>query len=153
MKLGKFAAVMLGTLFAGSMAVGLASCGGPADGPSDTAEPTVEVDEGITIDGVFDESFYTGRNWLALNKVMQKSGQTETGTLEMTTYFSETGIVVAAHIVDSRAAVSGSSVATSDQTCFSGYFAFGDTTSTGDDVYEVENTASKFPNLFRESCR
>lgn len=130
------------------MAAGLAGCGGPADELSNNTDSTVKVDEGITIDGTFDESFYTGRNWLTLNKRMQQSGQTETGTLEMTTFFSGTGIVVAAHIVDSRAAVSGSSVATSDQTCFGGYFAFGDTTSTGDDVYEVENTAS---NLFKIS--
>ena len=135
-------------LTCGLMAAGLAGCGGPADELSNNTDSTVKVDAGITIDGTFDESFYTGRNWLTLNKRMQQSGQTETGTLEMTTYFSETGIVVAAHIVDSRAAVSGSSVATSDQTCFSGYFAFGDTTSTGGGVYEVENTAS---NLFKIS--
>ena len=47
-------------LTCGLMAVGLASCGGPADGPSDTADSTVKVDAGITIDGTFDESFYTG---------------------------------------------------------------------------------------------
>lgn len=119
-RLGKFTVVMLGTLLMGCTM--FAGCGDPADGASDTTGATVEVDEGITIDGVFDESFYTGRNWLSLNKIMQQSDRTETGTLEMTTYFSETGLVVAAHIVDSRAAVYSSSAATSDQTCFSGYF-------------------------------
>ena len=145
-RLGKVAAIMLGTLLMGCTV--FAGCGGSADGPADTTGQTVEVDKGIAVDGTFDESFYTGRNWLTLNKRVLQNDQTETGTLEMTTYFSETGIVVAAHIVDSRAAVSGSSVETSDQTCFSGYFAFGDTTSTGDDVYEVENTAS---NIFKIS--
>ena len=113
-----------------------------------TSGSSVVVDTGINIDGVFDESFYSGRNWLKANKILEQSGQTETGTLEMTTYFSETGIVVAAHIIDSRAAVYSSSVETGNQTCFSGYFAFGDTTTTGDDVYEIENTAS---NVFKIS--
>ena len=113
-----------------------------------TSGSSVAVDPGINIDGVFDESFYTGRSWLKANKILEQSGQTETGTLEMTTYFSGTGIVVAAHIVDSRAAVYSSSVATGNQTCFSGYFAFGDTTTSGDDVYEIENTAA---NTFKIS--
>ena len=113
-----------------------------------TTGSSVTVDQGIVIDGVFDEAFYTNRKWLKANKILQQSGQTETGTLEMTTYFSETGIVVAAHITDSRAAVYSSSVATGNQTCFSGYFAFGDTTTSGDDVYEVENTAA---NMFKIS--
>lgn len=113
-----------------------------------TSGSSVVVDPGINIDGVFDESFYSGRNWLKANKILEQSGQTETGTLEMTTYFSETGIVIAAHIVDSRAAVYSSSVATGNQTCFSGYFAFGDATTTGDDVYEIENTAA---NVFKIS--
>ncbi len=113
-----------------------------------TTGSSVVVDPGIVIDGVFDESFYTGRSWLKANKILEQSGQTETGTLEMTTYFSETGIVVAAHIVDSRAAVYSSSVATGNQTCFNGYFAFGDTTTSGDDVYEIENTAA---NVFKIS--
>lgn len=113
-----------------------------------TSGSSVAVDPGINIDGVFDESFYTGRNWLKANKIWEQSGQTETGTLEMTTYFSETGIVVAAHIVDSRAAVYSSSVETGNQTCFNGYFAFGDTTTAGDDVYEIENTVA---NVFKIS--
>ena len=113
-----------------------------------TTGSSVTVDQGIVIDGVFDEVFYTNRKWLKANKILQQSGQMETGTLEMTTYFSETGIVVAAHITDSRAAVYSSSVATGNQTCFSGYFAFGDTTTSGDDVYEVENTAA---NMFKIS--
>ena len=113
-----------------------------------TSGSSVVVDPGINIDGVFDESFYSGRNWLKANKILEQSGQTETGTLEMTTYFSETGIVIAAHIVDSRAAVYSSSVATGNQTCFSGYFAFGDATTTGDDVYEIENTVA---NVFKIS--
>lgn len=115
---------------------------------ANTSGSSVVVDPGINIDGVFDESFYSGRKWLKANKILKQSGQTETGTLEMTTYFSETGIVVAAHITDSRAAVYSSSVATGNQTCFSGYFAFGDTTTTGDDVYEIENTAA---NVFKIS--
>lgn len=109
---------------------------------------SVVPDEGIVIDGNFDETFYINRRWMKANKVKQQSGQTETGTLEMTTYFSETGIVVAAHITDTRAAVYSSSVATGNQTCFSGYFAFGDTTTSGDDVYEIENTAA---NMFKIS--
>ena len=113
-----------------------------------TSGSSVAVDQGIKIDGVFDESFYSGRNWLKANKRLEQSGQTETGTLEMTTYFSETGIVIAAHITDSRAAVYSSSVATGNQTCFSGYFAFGDTTASGDDVYEIENTVA---NTFKIS--
>ena len=113
-----------------------------------TSGSSVAVDAGITIDGVFDEGFYAGRSWLRANKILEQSGQTETGTLEMTTYFSATGIVVAAHITDSRAAVYSSSVATGNQTCFSGYFAFGDATTDGEDVYEIENTAA---NVFKIS--
>ncbi len=103
-----------------------------------TTGSTVQVDSGITVDGVFDEALYEGRNWLQLNKIVPGG---ETGSLEMTTYFSDTGILVAAHIVDSRPAVYSSSVETGNQTCFSGYFAFEDATTVGNDVYEIECTA------------
>lgn len=97
---------------------------------------TVVPDMGITIDGVFDEDFYTGRNWFKGNKITE----TETGTLEVTTYFSRTGIVVAARIQDSRPAVHSSTIETGNQTCFNCYFAFGDALVQTDGLYEIECT-------------
>ena len=75
-------------LTCGLMAAGLAGCGDPADEPSNNTASTVKVDEGITIDGTFDDSFYTGRNWLTPHKRMQQSGLTGTGTLASTTSLS-----------------------------------------------------------------
>ena len=46
-----------------------------------TSGSSVVVDPGINIDGVFDESFYSDRNWLKANKTLKQSGQAETGTL------------------------------------------------------------------------
>ena len=146
-------------------AVGCAS-GGYVDGPEysykitdktddyvlNFSDSDVVVDAGITLDGVFDEDFYGGREWFRSKKVQSVSGGVETGTLEMTTYFSTTGIVVAAHIIDSRPAIYSSTISTGNQTCFSGYFAFPDDSSQGNNVYEVECTAgnrfkiSKFTN-------
>lgn len=103
-----------------------------------TSDSTVVPDEGITIDGKFDEDFYEGRNWFYGHKIYN----TEDGTLEMTTYFAPNGLVVAAKIRDSRAAIhSSEQIATGNQTCFNGYFAFGTAQSQADGVYEIECTA------------
>lgn len=103
-----------------------------------TSDSTVVPDEGITIDGKFDEDFYEGRNWFYGHKVYNN----EDGTLEMTTYFAPNGLVVAAKIRDSRAAIhSSEQIATGNQTCFNGYFAFGTAQSQADGVYEIECTA------------
>lgn len=103
-----------------------------------TSDSTVVPDEGITIDGKFDEDFYEGRNWFYGHKIFNN----EDGTLEMTTYFAPNGLVVAAKIRDSRAAIhSSEQIATGNQTCFNGYFAFGTAQSQADGVYEIECTA------------
>ena len=103
-----------------------------------TSDSTVVPDEGITIDGKFDEDFYEGRNWFYGHKIYNN----EDGTLEMTTYFAPNGLVVAAKIRDSRAAIhSSEQIATGNQTCFNGYFAFGTAQSQADGVYEIECTA------------
>ncbi len=94
--------------------------------------------DGVTIDGVFDEAFYAGKKWFKGNKVTASG---ETGTLEMVTHFTKTGIVVAAKIRDSRPAIHSSWVETGNVTCFNGYFAFGDASVQSDGVYEVECTA------------
>lgn len=102
-------------------------------------------DAEIKIDGVFDEDFYKDRKWFEGHKKLDG----EDGTLEMTTYFSKTGIVVAAKIKDSRPAVYSNTVSTGLQTCFSGYFAFGDATFQADGVYEVECTVGNRFKLSR----
>lgn len=103
-----------------------------------TSDSTVVPDAGITIDGKFDEDFYEGRSWFYGHKIYNN----EDGTLEMTTYFAPNGLVVAAKIRDSRAAIhSAEQIATGNQTCFNGYFAFGTAQSQADGVYEIECTA------------
>lgn len=98
---------------------------------------TVVPDAEIKIDGKFDEDFYEGLKWYSGKKIVGN----ETGTLEMTTYFAKTGIVIAAKIKDSRRAYHSNTVATGNITCFNGYFAFGDAKQQSDGVYEVECTA------------
>ena len=98
---------------------------------------TVVPDAEIRLDGKFDEEFYKERKWFEGNKIQGS----ETGKLKMTTYFAETGIVIAARIEDSRAACHSNSLATGNITCFNGYFAFGDATVQADGVYEIECTA------------
>lgn len=99
---------------------------------------TVVPDDGINIDGVFDEDFYKDKKWFKGNK-MTASG--ETGTMEVVTHFAKTGIVVAAKVRDSRPAVHSSWVETGNLSCFNCYFAFGDAATQSDGVYEVECTA------------
>ena len=81
-----------------------------------TGNPTTTVvpDAGIKIDGVLDEDFYKNTKWFKGNKVLP----TENGTLEVATYFAETGIVIAAKVHDSRPAVHSSWVETGNITCF-----------------------------------
>ena len=54
-------------------------------------ESDVVVDEGITIDGKFDESLYEGRSWYEGKNV------TDWGTneqIKLTTHFAKTGILI-----------------------------------------------------------
>lgn len=154
MKGRKILALTVSAISAIAMCGVLAGCGEPkANGPiyeyktAPTQLPpyeftgnvvsTVEPDSEIELDGRFDEKFYNGRKWFEGNKI---SGS-ETGKLKMTTYFAETGILIAARIEDSRAAYHSNSIATGNITCFNGYFAFGDAKTQTDGVYEVECTA------------
>ena len=151
---GKIFALVVSAVAAVAACGALTACGKlQADGPvyeykmapSDKAPyeftgnvtSTVVPDAEITIDGKFEEGFYEGRKWFKGKKIEGS----ETGTLEMTTYFAETGIVVAARIEDSRLAYHSNTVATGNITCFNGYFAFGDAKMQTDGVYEVECTA------------
>ena len=104
-----------------------------------TGNPTTTVvpDAGIKIDGVLDEDFYKNTKWFKGNKILP----TENGTLEVATYFAETGIVIAAKVHDSRPAVHSNWVETGNITCFNCYFAFGDAKQQSDGVYEIECTA------------
>ena len=142
------------TAIMGATLLSLAGCGSDlqANGPVyeytviptdetymiNTSDSEVIPDAGITIDGKFDEDFYEGRNWFYGHKIYGS----EDGTLEMTTYFATNGLVVAAKIRDSRPAIhSSEQIATGNQTCFNGYFAFGTAQSQSDGVYEIECTA------------
>lgn len=154
----KLTAISLAAASAVTAGAMLAACGGKTDadfvnGPeyvyrvipsTDDYEftgnitTTVVPDEGINIDGVFDEDFYENKKWFKGNKVTASG---ETGTMEVVTHFAKTGIVVAAKVRDSRPAVHSSWVETGNLSCFNCYFAFGDATVQTDGLYEVECTA------------
>ncbi|MDD6996162.1 MAG: hypothetical protein SPH68_02395 [Candidatus Borkfalkiaceae bacterium] len=147
----KFTAITLGAMMA-AMSLGvLAGCGGlQAKGPQyeytviesdkdysfDKEIPV--IDGNVKIDGKFDESFYgESRNWFKGHKVFNN----EEGTLDVTTYFSKSGIVVAAKFRDSRPVVYSENVATGNSSCVNCYFSVDSKSNPNYGVYEVECSA------------
>lgn len=154
MKAKKLTAAALGAVTAVS-AIGLfAGCGLQANGPQyeytaigsdktysfETNNPV--IDGSIKIDGKFDESFYASRKWFKGHKVLNN----EDGTLDVTTYFSKSGIVVAAKLRDSRAVVYSEHVYPGNSSCFNCYFSIESKDTPNYNVYEIECSAG---NVFR----
>ncbi len=156
MKAKKLAAIALGAVTAVSAIGLLAGCGGlQAKGPQyeytviesdkdysfDKEIPV--IDGNVKIDGKFDESFYTSRNWFQGHKVLNN----EEGTLDVTTYFSKSGIVVAAKLRDSRPVVYSEHVAPGNSSCFNCYFSIVSKDTPNYNVYEIECSAGNVFNI------
>ena len=101
------------------------------------------IDGNVKIDGKFDESFYNARNWFKGHKLLNN----EDGTLDVTTYFSKTGIVVAAKYRDNRPVVYSEHVATGNSSCFNCYFSVESKDTPNYGVYEVECSAGNVLNI------
>lgn len=151
----KFTAIALGAVLTVS-AIALAGCGLQAKGPqyeytaikSDKTygfeEENPLIDGNVKIDGKFDESFYNeSRKWFKGHKVLNN----EDGTLDVTTYFSKSGIVVAAKFRDSRPVVYSEHVATGNSSCFNCYFSVVSKDTPNYGVYEVECSAGNVFNF------
>ncbi len=153
----KFTAIALGAIMTVSAAGLLAGCGGlQAKGPqyeytaikSDKTygfeKDNPVIDGNVKIDGKFDESFYNeSRKWFKGHKVSNN----EDGTLDVTTYFSKSGIVVAAKFRDSLPVVYSEHVATGNSSCFNCYFSVDSKSSPNYSVYEVECSAGNVFNF------
>ena len=146
----KFTAIALGAVMSVATAGLLAGCGLQAKGPQyeytviksdkdysfDKEIPV--VDGNVKIDGKFDESFYNeSRKWFKGHKISNN----EDGTLDVTTYFSKSGIVVAAKFRDSLPVVYSEHVATGNSSCFNCYFSVDSKSSPNYSVYEIECSA------------
>ncbi len=146
----KFTAIALGAVMSVATAGLLAGCGLQAKGPqyeytvikSDKTygfgKENPVVDGNVKIDGKFDESFYNeSRKWFKGHKISNN----EDGTLDVTTYFSKSGIVVAAKFRDSLPVVYSEHVATGNSSCFNCYFSVDSKSSPNYSVYEIECSA------------
>ncbi len=154
MKAKKLTAAALGAVTAFSAISLLAGCGLQANGPqyeytaieSDKTysfgKQNPVIDGNIKIDGKFDESFWNSRNWFKGHKVLNN----EDGTLDVTTYFSKSGIVVAAKLRDNRPVVYSEHVYPGNSSCFNCYFSIESKDTPNFNVYEIECSAG---NVFR----
>lgn len=146
----KITAIALGAVMSVAAAGLLAGCGLQAKGPqyeytvikSDKTygfrKENPVVDGNVKIDGTFDESFYNeSRKWFKGHKISNN----EDGTLDVTTYFSKSGIVVAAKFRDSLPVVYSEHVATGNSSCFNCYFSVDSKSSPNYSVYEIECSA------------
>lgn len=146
----KITAIALGAVMSVAAAGLLAGCGLQAKGPqyeytvikSDKTygfgKENPVVDGNVKIDGKFDESFYNeSRKWFKGHKISNN----EDGTLDVTTYFSKSGIVVAAKFRDSLPVVYSEHVATGNSSCFNCYFSVDSKSSPNYSVYEIECSA------------
>ena len=156
MKAKKLTTIALGVLTTVSAIGLLAGCGGlQANGPQyeytavqsnktysfETANPV--IDGNVKIDGKFDESFYSARKWFQGHKVLNN----EEGTLDVTTYFSKSGIVVAAKLRDSRPVVYSEHVGPGNSSCFNCYFSIVSKDTPNYNVYEIECSAGNVFNI------
>lgn len=102
-------------------------------------ESDVVVDEGITIDGKFDESLYEGRSWYEGKNV------TDWGTneqIKLTTHFAKTGILISISVEGEEKVYSDVYKSTGLISAVGMYFNFGDALSLHDGLYEIECTAT-----------
>lgn len=146
----KITAIALGAVMSVAAAGLLAGCGLQAKGPqyeytvikSDKTygfgKENPVVDGNVKIDGKFDESFYNESRKLFKG---HKISNNEDGTLDVTTYFSKSGIVVAAKFRDSLPVVYSEHVTTGNSSCFNCYFSVDSKSSPNYSVYEIECSA------------
>ena len=97
------------------------------------------IDSDITVDGNFDDGFYSDLNWLTLNKV---DGD-QTATVKMTVRIAEKGLLIAADVEENTLITYNAARSTSYESGIEFYLAFGDGKTWEDGLYEIDMTAGE----------
>lgn len=97
------------------------------------------LDDGITIDGNFDDAVYSNLKWITLSKV----DGTQTATVKMTVSIGKNGLLIAADVVENTLITYNAIRPTAYESGLEMYIAFGDSESWRDGLYEVDLTAAE----------
>ncbi len=97
------------------------------------------VDDDMTIDGNFDESFYNDLQWLTLYKV----DGTQTATVVMTVRIGKEGLLLAADVTENTLITYNAIRPTAYESGIEFYIGFGDGTTWRDGLFEVDMTAGE----------
>ena len=103
------------------------------------------IDDDMTIDGNFDESFYDDLQWITFNKV----DGAQTATLVMTVRIGQEGLLIAADVTENTLITYNELRATASDSCIEFYIGFGDGTTWHDGLFEVDMTAGGRFNIRR----
>ena len=103
------------------------------------------MDEDITIDGNFDESFYDNLQWLTLHKI----DGAQTATVVMTVRIAKEGLLIAADVTENTLITYNELRAAASDSCIEFYIGFGDGTTWRDGLFEVDMTAGGRFNIRR----
>ena len=111
--------------------------------PEEVPMSGAEIDADIAVDGNFDESFYDNLQWLTLNKV----DGTQTATVVMTVRIAQTGLLIAADVVENTLITYNATRPTAYESGIEFYLAFGDGVTWRDGLYEIDITAGERFNI------
>lgn len=96
-----------------------------------------QMDEEITLDGAFDEDFYSDLNWF----VGYKEVGSRTATLRMTAYIARSGLLIAMDVDEGWLVSYDSRRFTSNNSCMELYLSLGGETDPDGNLFEMDITA------------
>lgn len=96
-----------------------------------------QIDEGITLDGVFDESFYDDLEWY----VGHKQVGTRTATLRMTSYIAPKGLLIGIDVDEGWLVSYNAGRLTCNNSCVELYLSLSGAEEAVGNVYELDVTA------------
>lgn len=106
------------------------------------------IDEDISIDGNFDESFYNDLQWLHLSKV----DGTQTATVDMTVRIAQQGLLIAADVTENTLITYNATRPAAYDSGIEFYLGFGDGVTWRDGLYEIDMTAGERFNIRKYSA-
>lgn len=93
-----------------------------------------EVDDKITLDGVLNESFYQGQNWMTTKKTEFGSRTAEVVT---TTYFAENGLLIGSYVTDDYGLYYNENRVLGNNSYLEYFFANGSSSTFSDGFYQM----------------
>lgn len=106
-----------------------------------------DIDDDITVDGQFDEDFYSETQWITLNKI----DGNQTATVNMTVRIAKHGLLIAADVEENTLITYNKTRPTSYDSGLELYIGFGDGETWRDGLFEVDITAGERFNIRKYS--